>query len=74
MPPSERVGSKNGRAWPSRFNVGDHVMTNYLAPVGYRARRGRITDIRDSEMEYLVEFEDGLRPITGFLMAKWLER
>ena len=76
MPAITLSGPKNGPSGRPRFKLGDEVMTNDHAPAGYRSRRGRITEIfvGTGDTEYRVEFEDGLRPTTGYLMAKWLER
>ncbi len=57
------------------FKVGDHVMTNGKAPKAYQGRRGFITRIRQTDgVECRVHFEDGLRPTTGLLKPRWLER
>lgn len=47
------------------------------APRDYRGRRGVITEIARpgaTGAEYRIEFEDGLRPTTGYLLAKWITR
>lgn len=57
-----------------RFKVGDQVMTNGKAPGKYRGRRGLITEVSPGGLECRVEFEDGVPPASGYLLARWLER
>jgi hypothetical protein len=61
------------RTGGSRFKVGDLVMANSKAPGDYRGRRGHITEVSTDDAEFRVEFEDGLRPTTGYLLARWLD-
>jgi hypothetical protein len=56
------------------FAVGDQVHTNGQAPADYRHRIGFITELGPADGEYRVEFEDGMQPTTGYLMARWLDR
>ena len=55
------------------FALGDRVRANGQAPSDYRHRVGFITEIGRSDAEYRVEFDDGLQPTTGYLVARWLE-
>ena len=57
-----------------RFAIGEDVMISSSAPSDYRLRRGVITEIGTGGTEYRVEFEDGLRPTTAYLLTKWIVR
>jgi hypothetical protein len=60
-----------GRPWT--FRVGDLAYVTDEAPEVYQGREALITEIGIGSSEYRVEFEDGRRPTTGYLMAWWLE-
>lgn len=71
---ARRAASKRAADTPLlRFAIGDDVKTRSAAPSGYRNRHGVITEIGAGGTEYRVEFEDGLRPTTAYLLATWLE-
>jgi hypothetical protein len=71
MSPSE--SKKRQRLGLPRFTVGDAVMANSHAPGNYRDRRGHVTEVAADGTECRIEFEDGLRPTTGYLPARWLD-
>ena len=54
--------------------VGDVVQVSAAAPIAYKGRTGIVTEIGPGDDEYRVEFEDGERPTTGYLVATWLTR
>ena len=55
-----------------RFGEGDLVIANNQAPTEYRGRRGVITEVTVGGTEFRVEFEDGVRPTTGYMKSEWL--
>ena len=57
---------------PARFKEGDLVIVNRRAPAEYRGRRGIITEVTTGETEFRVEFDDSVRPTTGYVKAEWL--
>ena len=73
MPPVDPPAGLH-RTPPDRLRVGDEVIANDKAPLAYRDRRGHITEISSDGAECRVEFDDDLRPTTGYLKAKWLQR
>ena len=56
------------------YAVGDVVRVSPVAPVEYKGRTGIVTEIGPGDGEYRIEFEDGDRPTTGYLIAAWLIR
>ena len=56
------------------YAVGDVVRVSPVAPVDYKGRTGIVTEIGPGDGEYRIEFEDGDRPTTGYLIAAWLIR
>lgn len=56
-----------------RLNEGDLVVANPQAPADYRGRRGVISEVTVGGTEFRVEFDDGVRPTTGYLRAEWLK-
>ena len=56
------------------FLVGNVVRVSPTAPSDYKGRMGIVTEIGPGDGEYRVEFEDGERPTTGYLVANWLMR
>jgi hypothetical protein len=54
------------------FVVGDMVRVSAAAPADYKGRIGIVTEIGPNDDEYRVEFEDGERPTTGYVVAAWL--
>jgi len=74
MLPSKRPQGTRRRPFGiPHFKIGDQVMANGKAPGGYRDRRGHITEMSADGAECRVEFEDGLQPTTGYLLARWLD-
>ena len=65
-------GSAGGR--PAELSVGDQVLVNDHASGDYRRRVGIITEVGPGTSEFRIEFEDGRRPTTGYLIAGWLDR
>ena len=63
----------DGTTEPAKFAIGDRVRANAQAPRDYRRRDGTVTEIGPGESEFRVEFEDGRRPTTGYLVASVLE-
>jgi hypothetical protein len=59
---------------PAEFAIGDRVRTNALAPREYRRRDGTVTEIGPGASEFRVEFEDGRRPTTAYLLASCLDK
>ncbi len=56
------------------YAVGDVVRVSPVAPVEYKGRTGIVTEVGPGDGEYRIEFEDGDRPTTGYLIAAWLIR
>ena len=56
------------------YAVGDVVRVSPVAPVEYKGRTGIVTEIGPGDGEYRIEFEDGDRPTTGYVIAAWLIR
>jgi len=75
-------GSEQGGPMPVRSDIrkpavlrlseGDLVIANTHAPAEYRGRRGLISEVTVGGTEFRVEFDDGVRPTTGYLKAEWL--
>jgi hypothetical protein len=59
---------------PAKFAIGDRVRTSAQAPRDYRQRDGTVTEIGPGESEFRVEFEDGRRPTTGYLVSSCLDK
>ena len=53
--------------------IGSRVRVNDHAPSEYKSREGFVTELGPGQSEYRVEFDDGLKPTTGYLTAGWLE-
>jgi hypothetical protein len=65
--------ARPARARRARFGLGDAVRASDDAPRDYAGRRGLVTELGPGTSEYRVEFEDGRRPTTGYLLARCLE-
>jgi hypothetical protein len=64
----------NADGRPAELSVGDQVIANDHAPGDYRGRGGIITEVGPGTSEFRIEFEDGRRPTTGYLISGWLDR
>jgi hypothetical protein len=58
---------------PAAIDVGSRVQVNDQAPAEYKSREGFVTELGPGQSEYRVEFDDGLKPTTGYLTAGWLD-
>jgi hypothetical protein len=58
---------------PAAIDVGSRVRVNDQAPADYTSREGFVTELGPGQSEYRVEFDDGRKPTTGYLMAGWLD-
>ena len=67
--PPTRPSSAEG---PRKFEAGDRVVMNGKAPTDYRGREGFVTELGPGRSEYRVEFDDGRRPTTGYMLSSWL--
>ncbi len=56
------------------YAVGDVVRVSSVAPPDYKGRTGIVTELGPGDGEYRIEFEDGDRPTTGYVLAAWLTR
>jgi hypothetical protein len=70
---TKRIKTATRTRAKSKFAVGDAALANQKAPTDYRGRTGIITEMGPGKSEYRVEFEDGERPTTGYLISQWLD-
>ena len=64
--PAKSRGSAESRS--RKFQLGERVCANADAAGEYRARCGFVTELGPGRSEYRVEFDDGQRPTTGYLL------
>ena len=67
-----RSGRLGGRG--PKFQVGDSVFVNELAPIDCRERFGTIRALGTRASEYRVMFDDDEMPTHGSMMSLWLIR
>jgi hypothetical protein len=60
------------RSSVARFKEGAEIVANEQAPPEYRGRHGIISEVTVGGTEFRVEFDDGLRPTTGYLKSEWV--
>ena len=70
--PTNRLPGKYSARSP-RFKIGDAVMVNEQAPEEFQNRRGMIAGLDPGGGMARVNFDDGLRPATGYLRSRWLD-
>ena len=66
----DRAMAKNST---SAIDIGSRVRANDQASPDYKGREGFVTELGPGKSEYRVEFDDGRKPTTGYLMAGWLD-
>jgi hypothetical protein len=64
-------GRLGGR--PPKFEIGETVRVNWLAPSDFRERIGIIASRGPGRAEYFVRFNDGRSQIDAHLMSWWLD-